>query len=156
MSNRPAGISILALIYILISSIGLISSISLPAVNWLAILSMLGLGISAVAFYMGQKWAWWIIATLTLISIIINVPQFYYIVTNSDLIPDIRKYYLKHGGKIVVQTLILLFMFSKPIIKFFSFKTLNRAKLSAILIAAVVVLFFVLKLFSYLMLATHR
>ena len=156
MEKRPAGISIIAFIYTLVSCVGLISSFSLSSENWFATATMLVLGLSAVAFYLGNKWAWWIIGTMTLFSIIVNVPQLYFVITNSELIPDINKYYLKHGGKLIIQTLILFFLFSKPVIKFFSFEKPNKIKLLVFLVAAAGLLFFGLKLLSYIMLATHR
>ncbi|MGJ8662045.1 MAG: hypothetical protein ACSHWU_00275 [Marinicella sp.] len=147
MEKRPAGLAIISFIYVLIAVIGLTSSFSMSTVNWFSTVTLLLLGISGIGFFMGQKWAWWIIGTMTLFSIFINIPQLLMVIINADVIPDIQKHYLKHGGKIIIQGLILAFMFSQPVIKYFVFENITKTKQFFILVAAAAGTFLTLYLF---------
>lgn len=146
MEKRPAGITIISIIYLLIAGVGLYAGFSLATQNLFALATMLLLGISAIGLYIGQQWAWWLIGTLTLFSIIMNLPQFLMVVFNAGAIPEVHKYFLKSGGKLVIQGLILFFMFSQPVIRFFVLEKITHTKRFLILLAAVGGLFLVLYL----------
>ncbi|MCB1583476.1 MAG: hypothetical protein KDI92_10470, partial [Xanthomonadales bacterium] len=69
--------------------------------------------------------------------------QLILVIKNADIIPEIQKYYLKYGGKLIIQGLILFFMFSQPVIKFFALENMTKAKLFLTLVAAAAVLFLI-------------
>ena len=156
MDKRPAGISIISFIYLLIACLGLFSSFSPSSANLFATATMLLMGVSAVGYYSGKKWAWWIVSTLTLFSIATNLIQLQVVLNHTGSVSNILKYYLLIGGKAVIQILILVFMFSTPVIKFFSLEKLKRTNLFFVLLAITVTVFLGFKLFAFLMRATHR
>jgi len=146
MVKRPAGITLNSYIYLLIASLGLYAGFSLTSQNLFALATMFLLGVSAIGLYLGQQWAWWIIGTMTLFSIIMNLPQFFLVVFNAEAIPEAHKYFLKFGGKLLIQGLILFFMFSQPVIRFFALDKITHTRRFLILLSAAAGLFLVLYL----------
>lgn len=146
MEKRPAGITIISFIYLLIAGVGLYAGLSLTHQNLFALATMALLGVSAIGLYIGQQWAWWIIATMTLFSIIMNLPQFFLVVFNAGAIPEANKYFLKFGGKLLIQGLILFFLFSQPVVKYFDLDKITKTKRFLILLAATGGLFLTLYL----------
>jgi len=141
MGKRPAGISIIAWIYILISGISLVSSLILSVYSWPLIIIYLTIFISAVALYLGQKWAWWLMATLAMFMLIRNTSALILAIGNSSDVTGIGQYYLLTGGKLIFHCLILIVLLSKPAIQFFAFQKLNTVQRLLILFAVCVAIF---------------
>ncbi len=148
MGKRPAGISILSFIYILITVIGLLTNRLSMNDDWFSYVILIILGVSAVALYMGQRWAWWVIGSMTVFSIMVNITNLYFSLSNLDLIPDVNKFYFKFGAKLLIQSLILALFLSKPVIQFFAFKNLNTLQRLLILSGTAGLMYLVLHLIS--------
>ena len=146
MEKRPAGITIISFIYLLVAALGLMANFSFTGEHWFSTVTMLILAVTSVAFFLRQQWAWWVIGTMTMFSIAVNIPQLLLVVEHTDKIPNVQKYYLKHGGKLVIQSLILFFLFSQPVIDFFAFKNIKKSKQFLILTAAAAGLFLIVYL----------
>ena len=147
MNKRPAGVSIIAFIYILISGVGLYSSLSMGMSNWFTFATMVLFGLAGIGFYMGQKWAWWVISTFVLISITSNSLKLIVALNQVGLESAIQKTYLLMAAKVVVQSLILILMFSKPVIDFVKLENFTKPKLFLYLLAATVGMFLLLYIF---------
>lgn len=68
------------------------------------------------------------IAFTTLFVIINKVSYVYIGLVNLDSIPDIGKYFLTHAGKLLLQTLILIYLFQKDVNIYFDFSNQNKSK----------------------------
>ncbi len=122
MGKRPAGISALAFLYVFFLTISLISKFSHSTYSWLIIVLFLIVAVTGIALYKGKKWAWWVIGALTMFTFIRNVYFLYLAFSYAESIPDIGVVYLEYGGKFIFQSIILLFLFSKPVAQFLDFK----------------------------------
>lgn len=135
MTNRPSSISFLSFLYVLVAVIGLIPIISNNEIsalfksdNLFSIITLMLLILSSVGLFMGKKWGWWIVAFFTTFSILSKIPILYWSFANIDFIPDVGKFYLKNAGKMLVQTLILVYLFQENVNQYFQFNN-NLSKL---------------------------
>ncbi len=146
MDNRPAGISILAFIYILVGMLGMMLNPTPIMQGWATYLTYAILIVSAAALYLRHRWAWWVLGTLTAFSIMLNCINLFAALSHLDSLPNASKYYLKFGGKLLLQSLILIYLFSQPVINFFAFKSDNKTQKLFMLFGAAGIIYLILVL----------
>ncbi len=152
MQTRPIGISILSVLYI----IGGIGGLGITILNIQAlmgdtasqtfdklgvssiyvVISFLFLGILVLAggigMWCGKKWGWWLGALYLMYSVARNIDALIMIpiVAERFSIPEagLAQYYIKHGGRIVINLLFVLYFFKSSVEAYFQVERLNARK----------------------------
>ncbi|OYP29472.1 hypothetical protein CGZ80_25070 [Rhodopirellula sp. MGV] len=115
-------------------TIGIPPALLIAGVMFLAILTIA----SGVGMLMGTKWGWWLAAFYYVYSIFRNCSALLAIVAMADQLeggtrgPDY--YMIKHGGRIVVHLLLLMYFFKGNVLEFFGHETLSKLKAVGILV----------------------
>lgn len=138
MNKRPTGISILAVLYLLgslvllafqliladplssaVEPLGVSNLYAMVAIGFLGVFGI----VAAVGMWTGKKWGWWLGALYLFYSVFRNANTLW-------IIPDIvrefgepeggvTRYYIKHGGRIIVGSLLILYFFKFNVVKYF-------------------------------------
>jgi len=133
--KRPAGITILAFLYVLVGTVLIIPSLQAPMDLLTTMLAGLLL-ISAVGLFIGQPWAWWIIGTMTTLAVAMSLLTVTRGLLQYDQLLDPNDFLLKRGGRLAVQSLILVFLLTQPVIRFVKVDHFKWWQLLLILIGA--------------------
>ncbi len=144
MKKRPAGISILAFIYILVGMLGIMMNPTSISHDWTAYLIYAALVVSAAALYLRHRWAWWLLGTLTAFSILVNCINLFVTLAHPEALSDEHRLVMKFAGKLLLQSLILVYFFSQPVMKFFGFSTDNKPQKLFILLGGAGMIYLIL------------
>ena len=152
MQTRPIGISILSVLYIIggIGTLGItILNIQvlmggtasqvfdkLEVSSIYAVISILFLGILGLAggigMWCGKKWGWWLGAFCLMYSVARNINALIMLPILAEQFgaPEagLAKYYIKHGGRIVINSLFVLYFFKSNVEAYFQVERLNAWK----------------------------
>ena len=147
MNKRPVGVSILAVLYVT-GGLGtlaiqiLFSSSLLGAAEFLGVSSLLtmvhfaflgALGLAAgIGMWTGRKWGWWLGALYLLYSIARDTNALF---TISDLVREYgepeagaTRIYVKHAGRIIVNSLLILYFFKSNVVEYFQVAGIGTRK----------------------------
>jgi hypothetical protein len=144
MRKRPIGISILAVLYIiggigvlgiqlfmggvLTQAFNLIGISSISAVISLLFLGILGLA-AGIGMWLGKKWGWWLGAFYLMYSVARNINALIIIPNLVEQFgtPEsgLAKYYIKHCGRIILHSLLVLYFFKSNVEVYFQVENLN-------------------------------
>lgn len=153
---RPTGVSILAALHLVgggllfgvqflmfanleameesLRSIGIPPVLLIVGVMFLAILAIA----SGVGMWLGTKWGWWLASFYYVYSIFRNGSALFTVIAMADQLEGGSRgpeYYLfKHGIRIVVHFLLLLYFFKGNVIEYFGLATLSKGKAVGILV----------------------
>jgi hypothetical protein len=155
-SDRPLGISILAVLHIVggiilgvmqLVLLGKLNEIEAPlrSIGIPPVLLVIGVGFLAllgtaagVGMWTGKKWGWWLGAFYYVYSITRNATA---LVTVAELANEIASdgrgpgyYYVKHTGRIAVSLLILLYFFKENVLHFFGLEDISKSKAISLMI----------------------
>jgi hypothetical protein len=144
MQKRPVGITILAVLYIIggvgIFAVQLFMGGAISQVfdlfgisSMLAVVAILFLGGSALAagvgMLLGKKWAWWLGAFYLMYAVARNINAIIMIPTLLEQFgtPEagVAKYYIKHGGRIIIHSLLVLYFFKSNVEAYFQVENVN-------------------------------
>ena len=167
MKERPIGISILSVLYILgglailvmqlflsgaisegMESIGISGLYSLFAIGFLGFL-----GLSAgIGMWTGKRWGWYLGTFYLLYSVarstnaILMIPS----LVEQFGAPEggVDKYYIKYGGRIFFHSLLTLYFFKGNVVEFFGVGNTNPWKRFGILFGATVFFLIVMTIIS--------
>jgi hypothetical protein len=92
--------------------------------------------VAAIGMFMGQPWAWWIIATMTTLAVAMSLLTVTRGLLQFDQLLDPNDFLLKRGGRLAVQSLILVFLLTQPVIRFVKVDRFKWWQLLLILIGA--------------------
>jgi len=157
VSDRPVGITLLSILHTIGGSILLVVVLShLPSANeteealqsvgssaWLVsfaglFLAFLALG-SGIGMFLRTRWGWWLAAFYYVHSILRSLSALANIISMLDEWEGTRSpehYYVKHAGRIVLNSLILMYLFQGHVLRFFHPGRLPKAKIIGALVGA--------------------
>jgi len=147
---RPTGVSILAVLHIIggIVLIGVqflmfanrdameeslrtIGVSSISVVIGVMFLSVLAIA-SGVGMWLGTRWGWWLATFYYVHSIFGNAMALVTVASLADQLDDAthgpKYYFMKHGGRIIVHFLLLLYFFRPNVLEFFALGHLSKPK----------------------------
>jgi hypothetical protein len=154
-TDRPVGVSILAVLHIgggillfgaqfllfanlaaigeSLRSIGIPPLLLIIGVMFLAVLTIA----SGVGMWIGAKWGWWLASFYYVYSIFRNGSAVLTVISMADQLDGGSRgpeyYMIKHGGRIIVHFLLLLYFFKGNVLEYFRLTTLNKATAIGIL-----------------------
>ncbi len=160
MRKRPIGVSILAVLYIiggigvlgiqlfmggaLAQAFNLIGISSISAVISILFLGILGIA-AGIGMWSGKKWGWWLGAFYLMYSVERNINALIIIpcLVEQFGTPEsgLVKYYIKHGGRIILHSLLVLYFFKSNVEAYFQVDNLNAWKRFFKLAGATVIAF---------------
>lgn len=155
-TNRPLGVSILAVLHFLggvmllgsqfylfanlqameqsLRSIGVSPVLLVVSATFLAVLAIA----SGVGMWVGAKWGWWCALFYYVYSIIRNSSALLTVVAMAGEIEGGTRtpeyYMVKHGGRIIVSVLLCLYLFKGNVLAFFDLETLSKPKAMGIVV----------------------
>ena len=155
-TDRPVGVSILALLHLLggifflgaqvllianlqavedsLRSIGVPPVLLIVGAMFLAILTIA----SGIGMWLGTKWGWWFAAFYYVYGIFRNGSALFTVITMADQLEGgshgPEYYMVRHGGRIVIHFLLFLYFFKGNVLKFFGLEALSKAKAVSILV----------------------
>ena len=153
--ERPVGISILALLHIAggivlgimqlvllanLDKLEPLRTIGIPPVLLMIGIAFLALLGTAAGFGMwrGAKWGWWLGAFYYVYSMARNATA---LVAIAELADDAAGgsrgpgyYYVKHGGRILVHFLILLYFFKENVLGYFGLDDISKPRAISVLV----------------------
>lgn len=136
---RPTGITILSILYF-VGGIGLfvipfifrgsslegfetIGVSEIGAYLSIGFLALLGI-FAGIGMWIGKKWGWWLGAFYILYSIarntnaLIMIPLVVEQFGAQDI--EVTRFYIKHGGRVIFHSLLLLYFFKSNVVDYFS------------------------------------
>lgn len=147
---RPIGVTLLALLHIVGGLIGglmvllafLTRNISdfsasiLGIPMWLAVIPLIvamTLGfIAGFGLWSGRAWGWWMAVIYYTYSIMRNAGTVLLALMltqgQESATIDVHRFVYKHGGRVLIDTLIMLYLFRRSILDFFDLYALPRIK----------------------------
>lgn len=136
---RPVGITILSVLYFLsgiailaipflfqgaslkgFESIGVSEIGAYLSIGFLALLGIF----AGIGMWIGKKWGWWLGAFYILYSIarntnaLIMIPSVVEQYGAQDI--EVTSFYIKHGGRVIFHSLLLLYFFKGNVVEYFS------------------------------------
>lgn len=155
--DRPTGISILAVLYLIGGASVLAAQIFLSGLitkgasaigvsNVHAMLGFAFLGtigvVSAIGMWTGKKWGWWLGAFYLFYSVARNAEAFLMIPTLLESLgmPEggVTKHYVKHGGRVIIHSLLILYFFKSSVVDYFGVGAMGPWRRFSILLAATI------------------
>lgn len=133
--KRPAGLTILTFIYVLVGAVIIIPALNGPMDLLTVVIAGL-LVVAAIGLFMGQPWGWWIIATMTTLAVAMSLLTVTRGLMQFDQLLDPNDFLLKRGGRLAIQSLILVFLLTQPVIRFVKVDLFKAWQLLLILIGA--------------------
>lgn len=156
-TTRPVGVSILAVLHLLggvvlfgmqfwlyaklgdlegaLRSIGITPIMVILGVMFLSVITI---G-SGVGIWIGAKWGWWLASFYYIYSVFRNASTILAVLAMSDQLQGedrgVAYYIIKHGGRIVVHSLLFMYFFKSNVLAFFGLENLSKAKAVGILIS---------------------
>ncbi|QEG02806.1 hypothetical protein Mal15_69270 [Stieleria maiorica] len=117
-----------------LSSVGIPYVLLVIGVMFLAILTIA----SGVGMWMGTKWGWWLASFYYVYGIFRNGSALFTVVTMADQLEGGTRgpeYYMtKHGVRIVIHCLLVLYFFKPNVLEFFDMTTVNKARAVGVLV----------------------
>ena len=153
---RPVGVSILSVLHFIggvllfgaqflmfanlgameesLRSIGIPPALVIIGVMFLAILMIA----SGVGMWIGTKWGWWLASFYYVYSVFRNGSALFTVIAMADELENSNRgpeyYLIKHGGRIVIHFLLILYFFKGSVLAFFGLETLSKGKAVGILV----------------------
>ncbi|MEW6104542.1 MAG: hypothetical protein AB1630_12135, partial [bacterium] len=152
MKQRPLGITIFSIIYILVGmgifiiqilfgkKMGDVSSLGISQLAFTISITFLGLlsFASGIGMWLGKKWGWWLGAfycvygVLRQVNVIIMLPGI--IAQFGEPQQGIEYYWIKYAGRILCYSLLFLYFFKRNVREYFDLEEYPKKKAIFILI----------------------
>ena len=149
-SNQPTGVTILAVLHLIggillfVMQFALIANMADAAtalqtigmspyllIAGVMFLSVITIG-SGAGMIVGAKWGWWLGAFYYVYSIFRNGSAILGVISLADQIEDgtrgVNHYLFKHGARIVVNALLLLYFFKENVLEYFNLSSVSKVK----------------------------
>lgn len=114
----------------------------LGALLGILLLAIVGLG-SGIGMWLGLRWGWWLAAFYYVHAILRSLSALGNLAAMADEFEgrlDLEYHYWKHGGRIAVYTLILIYFFRPGVLAYFGVDGRSKGRMLAKLITAAVVI----------------
>lgn len=119
-------------------ALGIPPALLIVGVMFLAVVTIA----AGIGMWVGTQWGWWLAAFNFVYNIFRNGSALVTILGMSDQWElgdrDPEYYVFKHGGRIVVQFLLLLYFLNRDVLRFFGLRELNRVKAVCIIVGVCV------------------
>jgi len=162
MVARPVGVSILAALHFFgglllfgaqflllanlqavdetLRSVGIPPAMLIVSVMFLSILAIA----SAIGMWKGAKWGWWLASFYYVYSIFRNGSALLTVIAMADQLEGGSRgpeyYIIKHGGRIIFHSFLVLYFFKGNVLEFFGTETVNKPKAIGILVGICVII----------------
>jgi hypothetical protein len=172
MSDRPIGVSILAVLHLIggvvllgaqVVLLGKLDEVSAimdevgipPAALVFALLLLTGIVLaSGIGMWLGARWGWWCAAFYYVYSVARSINALFSISDFADVLESESRgpgyYYFKFSVGAFIHALLLLYFFKSNVIEYFDMEDVHKGKAIGILVAATAAVYVMTLGISYL------